>query len=59
MLFLNMGYVLGMRTTHELIHFWANGLFIILNLNSGPFNNQIRLDGNSNIHLLQNRSLFF
>jgi signal transduction histidine kinase len=30
-----------------------------LNLNSGPFNNQIRLDGNSNLHLLQNRSLFF
>jgi transposase len=28
-------------------------------LNSGPFNNQIRLDGNSNLHLLQNRSLFF
>jgi predicted nucleic acid-binding protein len=28
-------------------------------LNSGPFNNQVRLDGNSNLHLLQNRPLFF
>jgi hypothetical protein len=29
------------------------------NLNSGPFNNQVSLDGNSNLHLLQDRSLFF
>jgi hypothetical protein len=28
-------------------------------LNSGSVNNQVRLDGNSQLHLLQNRSLFF